>query len=276
MRVSDLQSSPINILIYGPPGTGKTALALTLGEAAEVMDMDGNLEVAFGLKDNLKDKRLKVHMNQYLDTNHLTAVAYSKAKARLLSIAESCRRGTYKRKAYILDSLSALDTAAKYHVMSNSGEMTAAPQIQHWGVILSEIENFIHVIKSLPIPTIIVAHETQFTSTDVSKVQIAVSGQKLPGRITRMFSEIWYTRIRPKGGGISELYLQTVPTSSITCRSGRGLTTGLTYGTIKKDGTPGESMGMWDIMKKLGYELPKEGDQNDNIEVKVPAPTEAT
>ena len=133
-------------------------------------------------------------------------------------------------------------------VMANASKAGENPQIQHWGVILNEILNIVTLIRSLPICVFVLAHETMYTSDDQNVVQIAISGQKLPGQITRQFNEIWYLRAKPSGAGAQDLFIQSVPTSSITCRSGRGLPTGTRYATITKEGKPKDSVGMKELL----------------------------
>ena len=57
MKVSDLQKNepPPNILLYGEVGCGKTILALTLGEHAQVIDVDLGLRSGYSLKDEFTD-----------------------------------------------------------------------------------------------------------------------------------------------------------------------------------------------------------------------------
>lgn len=250
MKVADLVSAPPKILIYAGAGTGKTALALTLGASCLYLDLDDNMDVAFGLKDNLQKDRLSVEVEQFLDTPRRTQ-AFTQLKQRVFKIAQECHNGTFEYKVLVLDSLTSLAVAAQNMVMAGSNKVGDNPQIQHWGLLLTEIENVVTILRSLPIIVFMLAHETTFTSDDISKIQIAIPGQKLPGRITRMFNEIWYFRSQPKGEGIHQMYIQTVPTSTVTCRSGRGLKTGTPFATIDKQGNPTASIGLWTILSQL-------------------------
>jgi len=250
MKVSDLVSAPPKILIYSGAGTGKTALALTLGESCLYLDLDDNMDVAFGLKDQLQPERLKVEVEQFLDTPRRTK-AFTTLKQRVFKIANECHAGTFQYKVVVLDSLTSLAVAAQNMVMAGSNKVGDNPQIQHWGLLLTEIENVITMLRSLPIIVFVLAHETTFTADDINKVQIAIPGQKLPGRITRMFNEIWYFRNQPKGQGIHQMYIQTTPTSAVTCRSGRGLKTGTPFATIDKQGLPTGSVSLWTILDQI-------------------------
>lgn len=251
MKVAELQSHPPKVLIYGPAGRAKTALALTLGDRCEYLDLDDNLEVAFGLHDNLRDQRLAVNVTQYIDRDPTKATAFDRFKKRIHTIAAECQKKTYPYESLVTDSLTSVGVASQRKIMSNSGGIDKNPQIQHWGMILTEIENVIMAIRALPIRVFVIAHQTEYTDEDTTLVQIAVPGKKLPGKITRLFSEIWYVRMRQIGQGKNEFYIQTAPTTSITCRSGRGLRSGLTFGTIDKQGNPGTSVGLWEILEKI-------------------------
>lgn len=257
MNVSELAALPPKVLIYGPAGRGKTALALTLGETAQVLDMDGNLEVGIGLKDNLQSERIKVDVKQFLDNDYPEKIyAFNQVNKYVNGVAADCHKGTYPFKVLILDSLTALAAASENQIMGNAGKVGKAPQIQEWGLILREIENVLTTIRALPIPVFILAHETTFTAGDINQVQIAIPGQKLPGKITRMFSEIWYIRIRAVGGGSMEIYIQTMPTEFITCRSARGLKTGYKVATIHKNKPTIDSVPLWDLLKKIELARP--------------------
>ncbi|MHA2265671.1 MAG: AAA family ATPase [Candidatus Thorarchaeota archaeon] len=249
--VADLIAMPPKILIYSRAGLAKTALALTLGDRCKYHDLDDNLEVAFGLKDQFTADRQCVDVEQFLDPDPTKANAFMRYKKALLGVANECNKGTFALEAYVLDSLTSLASAVQNQIMGNAGKLEKNPEIQHWGLIITEIERVVTWIKSLPIPAFILAHETTFVTEDHNEVQISIPGQKLPGKITRMFSEIWYIRAKATGGGNTDLYIQTVPTQSITCRSGRGLPTGTRFATIQKDGSPKDSVGLWELMDMI-------------------------
>lgn len=251
MKVSELASHPPKVLIYGPAGRAKTALALTLGGRCEYLDLDDNMEVAFGLKDNLQHLRLDVNVKQFIDRDATKATAFDKFKQYVYKISAECHKKTYPHECVVVDSLTSVAVGAHRKIMASSGGTDKNPQIQHWGLILNEIENIITILRALPIRMFMIAHQMEYTDDNNTVVQIAVPGQKLPGRITRMFSEIWYVRMRAIGQGKFEFYIQTAPTTSITCRSGRGLKSGVTFGTIEKSGKPGTSIGLWDILDMI-------------------------
>lgn len=251
MKVAQLRALPIKLLIYSRAGLGKTALALTLGEDCLYLDMDDNMEVAFGLKDQYLTDRQCVEVEQFIDYDRTKALAFMNLRKRIIKISNDCMKGTFEYKYVVVDSLTSLALSAQHQCMVNASKGGQNPQIQHWGWILNEILQITTMIRALPVVVLVLAHETTFTADDVSVIQIAISGQKLPGQITRMFNEIWYLRAKATGGGAQTLYIQTVPTSSITCRSGRGLPTGTPYAMIDKSGKPVGSVGMKDLLAMI-------------------------
>ncbi len=86
MKVSELKFLMPKVLMYSPAGTGKTGLALTLGGRCQYADLDGNIDVAFGLNDNLKTERLNVNVEQFLsdDPRKPTALRKQSLSALLL------------------------------------------------------------------------------------------------------------------------------------------------------------------------------------------------
>lgn len=252
--LSTLEAKPPKILIYGPAGCGKTVLFLTLGRNAQLLDLDDNVDVAFGLKDSHQPNRLQVDVEQFLDELPSRPRSFMNLKKRVIKITNECNKGDYPFQILGIDSLTALSVASQRYIMGNSGDPDENPQIQHWGMLLNEIENIVIKLRALPIPVFVLAHETTFTSDDINKVEIAIPGQKLPGKITRMFSEIWYLRLRQAGQGKQEFYIQTAPTSSITCRSGRGLESGTVIGCADKKGSPvGTHPSLWDLLERIGW-----------------------
>jgi hypothetical protein len=251
MKASELAAMPPKILIYSRAGLAKTSLLMTLGEELLMHDFDDNLEVAFSLNDQFKTDRMCVEVEQFLDPDPRKASAFVRYRKKLLDIANQANAGTFPYGYYGLDSLTSLAAAIQNNIMGNAGKIEQNPEIQHWGLIITAIERVTTWIKALPIPAFILAHETSFVTDDHNEVQISIPGQKLPGKITRMFSEIWYIQAKARGGGNTDLIIKTVPTQSITCRSGRGLPTDTRFATITKDGSPKDSVGMKQLLSMI-------------------------
>lgn len=255
MKPTELASKPPKILLYGPPGRGKTSLFMTLGEKAQLIDLDGNADVALGLNDNLRSKRLECDVKQFLEEDATKATAFRKVKEYIMGLGAQIKAGKFPYEIIGLDSLTSLAVGSQDFVMGNSGRLGQNPEIQHWGLLLTEIANIVKALKALPIPAIILAHEEVILGGEdkVEKVEIAIPGRKLPGQITRQFSEIWYMKIRPVGQGKQEISIQTLATHSITARSGRGLMTDRRIATLVPREKTTDSVSMWTLLSEIGW-----------------------
>lgn len=251
MKAYELAALPPKILFYSRPGLGKTALAMTLGEDCLYVDLDDNLEVAFGLNDAFKSDRLAVEVQQFLDEKPDKSDSFDRCSAFISKVSNQCQRGEFSYKYFVLDSLTSLQVACMNGVLFKEGKLGKNPEIQHWGKRDTQLFRLVSILRTLPIPVFILAHEMVEDVGGTMTVKIAMDGQKLPPKIVRMFNEIWYLRARPGAKSSTDLFIQTVPTATITCRSGRGLKTGTRYATILKDGSPENSVGMRELLDSI-------------------------
>lgn len=251
MKAYELALLPPKPLIYSRPGLGKTALALTLGPTCLYYDLDDNMEVAFGLRDQFRDERLNVEVEQFIDRDPHKATAFTEFNRQVLAVAKACVQGNFEYEYLVVDSLTSLSVACMHNVLASERKIGTNPEIQHWGKRDTALFRVVSILRTLPIPVFMLAHEMIEDTGGTQVVKIAVEGKKLPPKIVRMFNEIWYLRAKPAGAGVTELFLQTVPTTSITCRSGRGLTTGTRYATILKDGSPQNSVGLKELLDRI-------------------------
>lgn len=248
MKVADLVKRPPKILIYSGPGTGKTALTLTLGEKLQIIDLDDGLRTANALEDKFKAARLAVDAKQFLEPSpHTSALAFKRTKECLIGIANDCQRGRYPFEFLALDSLSSLAEYALNYVMANSSRLGGQPEIQHWGLAISEVKQCLMILRSLPICVIVIGHEQIKTigsgPSAEDKIFLGVYGQNLPLQVPGYFDEFWRMRVRPIGGGKFEYVVQTQATDVADAKS-RGCLPNLTNA----------GGGMMDLLKKLGYE----------------------
>ncbi len=248
MKAYELASLPPKPLIYSRPGLGKTALAMTLGEECMYLDLDDNMEVAFGLRDQFKSDRLAVEVRQFIDRDPKKCTAFDDFSSTVNAIVNACARKEFEYKYVVVDSLTSLEVCCMNGVLYKENKLGKNPEIQHWGKRDTGLFRVISLLRTLPIPVFMLAHEMVEDTGGTQVVKIAMAGQKLPPKIVRMFNEIWYLRARPITGSATEFFIQTAPTSTITCRSGRGLSTGTRYATVHKDGSPGESVGMKELL----------------------------
>lgn len=251
MKVGDLVDlGPPRILLYGEVGAGKTALSLTLGERAQIADLDGGVRTGVSLKDDFTSHRKAVDLRTFPEPEpHKKATVFAKFKNYVYGLGGDIQRKTFTYDALIIDSLSALADSAVHYIMSNSGKTEGNPELQHWGLAFTEIKNVLAVARSLPIVLVVTAHEQVKSigkgDSKEDKLEIALPGKNLASQICRYFDEIWYLRVRPSGGGKSQYLIQTRGNGAILARS-RG---GLADMTDTK-------VGMWELIRQIGYVPP--------------------
>jgi hypothetical protein len=241
MKLEDLQVKAPKILLYGPPGSGKTALALTVGEAGHVLDLDEGVMTGLTLDDKFKDVRRKVEVNQFFEEDPTKGEAFAKVRAALYKISNLCRSGDYPYRVLVLDSLTALVEYSMRSVLWNSGDVEKRMEIQHYGLAFQQVKNLFAIIKSLPISVIVIAHDMV---DENGNILLATSGQKLPYELPRYFDEFWYAKKKPAAGGKTSFTIQTKPTHRLTCRSRFNIPDGASMDT-----------GMQRMYEIMGYSL---------------------
>lgn len=250
MKVSDLQKNepPPNILLYGEVGCGKTILALTLGEDAQIIDVDLGLRSGYSLKDEFTTARMSVDVKQFAETSlPRKALAFEKTKSCIYDIATQCNQNRYPFNAVILDSLTVFAEQALNYILGNKGKIDHSKvEIQHWGMAFSEIKMVLAVLTSLPIPVIVIGHEQIKTygkgKDAINKLELAIKGKNMPAEITRLFDEVWYMRTRMVAGGQRQYVIQTLHDGTILARS-RACLPNMTDTKI----------GMWKLLAMMGY-----------------------
>ena len=243
--LADMKILHPKILVYGIAGTGKTALALTLGGCLQVMDMDNGLTTGKTLKDEFYEERMKVNVvGGLLENDPIRGVAFLKAKNHLYAVADACAKGTYSFDALCVDSLTSLVDAAMRMVQGNSSHIGENPQLQEYGLAFNEVENFLTILKSLPIVVIVIAHQHEFEVDKVTKVRIALPGRKLPGKIAGWFDEVWRMNIKNLPQGKTGYFIQTKGTASTLARSRFNIADGIDA-----------KQGLRTILKGAGYEF---------------------
>jgi hypothetical protein len=184
-----------------------------------------------------------VHVEQFLEPGPAkTATSYPAYKRHLIQLANNLRTGKSPYQAYILDSFTMLAEASLAMILANTGKLGSPPEIQHWGMAFNEQMQIIGLLRTLPIPVIMIAHD-QLKSADSNEIEIAVSGKNMPGKISRCFDEIWYSRVKKLGQGKHTQTLQSIT-------DGRAMARG-----VLPDGTDA-GCGMWGLLEKIGYKKP--------------------
>jgi hypothetical protein len=259
--IKDIKFLPPKILLMGPYGTGKTALALTLGEYAEVIDLDNGLRTAVGLKDKFTEARLSVEARLCWEERYDIATSFAKAKSNILDVVSSCRKKTYKKKALIVDGLTNLVDCSVRSVCGNQGDPNKKPTLPVWGMAIGEIENLLIALKSLPIVVVLIAHTFQviqdgeidegetdsatgkkFDSKPLITEVLACSGQKLPGKVTAAFDEVWRMEVQGNRFCLRSIRLARAPARSRACLPD------------KTDA----NLGLVEILKKIDYDITKD------------------
>lgn len=254
MKLSELAASKPkapHILLYGEVGCGKTALALTLGQRAQLLDIDDGFMTGASLKDKHHAARIGVDVVQFPEPQpHLKATQFASVKRHVINSANALAGKRYPFSALIIDSLSSLAESAVAMVMANSSRIQETPEIQHWGMAFSEIKNVLAVVRAMDIVVVLIAHE-QVKSIGEGKtkrdtIEIAVQGKNLPSQICRYFDEIWYLDTRPAGGGKLKYTIKTLGDGTVPARSRLGL----------PDQTEVTDLDLWSLLAKYGYPTP--------------------
>ena len=209
MKANDLVNKPPKILIYGPAGCGKTGL-VSQASKGFMFDFDDGMNTARTLKDNFSSLRQSIEFETYRDTDPSKPVLWMKAKEKLLKFSELCANNKMPYNAVIVDSLTGMAQSIQNQIMANAGKPLGKPEIQHYGMIVSEVENALTVLSSLKnILVILTAHEMPVLSKKGSTghpeedryqyVPLCV-GTKLADRLPWMFDEVWYADVDTIGG----------------------------------------------------------------------------
>jgi hypothetical protein len=256
------------VLIYGPAGTGKTALALTLGGRAWVLDTDGGLRSGLSIKDKFAGDRQNVEWKDCVERNPLNPAAYKKFKTWLKSFWLDCYKGQAPAKAIIIDSWTTVNEACINYVMSNQGSPGKGPQLQHWGLIIRELEEVLVLLRAIPVTVVVLAHRTFYQDEEsgdgdsIQKSTVMCSGSKLPEKFLSIFDEIWLSRVIKTAGGNFDFKLTSAPNPYAITRSRGGLPEGSRA-----------SEGLVALLKKTNFDIDPQEKGKENVPNPVPAPS---
>lgn len=246
MKLSEIQSVPPKILLWGLAGSGKTCLTTTLGDQLELINCDPNIRSAVMFSDGFSGQRKAVEIiaNAAADKPEY---GFTRIKNRVYDIHSEISKGSYKQKVVCLDSLTSLGELAMKGVMGNAGKLNdikklPIPTMPEWGLGIGEVENILALLVSLPIAVVIIAHQLRVEIDENTKMIPWALGSKLPDKLPRMFTEIWYSKVSRTANG-DKFFVQPKSTSSILARS-----------TCLTEDQPHEQ-GMKSLLEKVGYKL---------------------
>lgn len=262
--VGELSKGPLKILAYGPSGTGKTALALTCGGVAQIMDLDLGVESALGITRRYPDNpyngaRRSVHHLAYPEPQPtLKATAFDRFKSDLILIANLCNDNKYPHKVLIVDSFTLLADAALRYILYNNGRLQRLPKLPsrgdvgggvsqpEWGLMIDQVEQVVTILRGLPIHVILIAHSKPMKNDSDSFIrhEISIPTQRLPPRIPAYFDELWFIEMQAGAAGATRRMIRTDATPLYDARSRAGLV----------DGTD-VNLGMPKIFEMLGRSL---------------------
>ena len=174
MKPSDLTTNnrPPRICFVGAAGTGKTGLS-SQAKNAYCFDFDDGMRTCNTIEDNFKDIRQNIEFDLYEDIG----------------------------SSVVIDSWTGFCDKLKHHIMSLSGDPFANPQIQHWGMMTTEAEGFLHMARSLQVLLIVNAHENLIeTSSGEASYRIAsITRGHGMNKMAYLFDEVLRTKARRKG-----------------------------------------------------------------------------
>ena len=251
MRARDLktQNEPPSICIVGHAGCGKTGLSSQVGNGSYCFDFDNGMRTALTLEDAFTSYRQSTEFDIYVDSNLSNPQAFVKAKNTLRELQKNPPR------AVVLDSLTGLAFACRYHVMKTAGKPLGQPEIQHWGIMIREIEQFLYTIRSMKCLSIITAHDA-YQEDEKGKLHAYINSiTKSHGRngVAWLFDEVLYMKTRAKGAGKFE-YVVCTQGSDIPVRTRSSIFEPFDITTC----------GLTGLLAKVGYSFePKEYKENE-------------
>jgi hypothetical protein len=269
-KLSEIQLTlpPPKILLWGEAGCGKTALAATFGDGMQFIALENRLPVCYNLNDNWKSNRMSVDLFDAIEPDPIGgAITFPRVKQRLLEMVNqgSAKKLTFADgkpvKAVGVDTLTTLVEAAKRYVLYNVGKLgkgmikSNEPKDAlknnlsqgEWGLIITEVEQCLQLIRSLSVPVILLAHKQNvLTETGSTRYEIDVPTKSLPTTVPRMFDEIWYMETAFAAGGVIQYRIRTKNSPLFVARSNANLPDNLDT-----------SIGMKGILDKMGYKVPQ-------------------
>lgn len=196
MKISDLinLNTPPNIALVGEAGSGKTCLASQLGPGGYIFDFDDGLRSARNLQDKFTSLRHACEFDLYRDPDPTNPNAWVLAKKKLRELLSKPPR------AICVDSITGVAQAVKLYVMFQATrDSFRTPEIQHWGMMTNEVDQFILLARACKCLTIFTAHVGLAELQNNVSTHIINSVTKSHGKnkISWLMDEVLYMKPRP-------------------------------------------------------------------------------
>lgn len=249
MKVKDLVNKPPNLLIYGPAGSWKTGL-VSQASGAYLFDFDDGMKTALMLKDDFTPLRHAIEFDTYNDENPMKPDAWMKAKNKINQMVQECAAGKLKYDGVIIDSLTGLVKAVTLHVMACAGNAYKRPEIQHWGMMVQEVEIALTMIRAMNILRITTAHELALDKGGMDEmVPMSITKKHSVGKLMWLFDEVWRSFVI--GGQTQRGIVSGRSTSSVKCRTRSGFNKDIRH----------DEIGLVGVLKMIGFDYNvKKGD----------------
>ncbi len=258
MKPADLLklNRPPCILLYGPAGTGKTGLVSQLKNAYG-FDFDDGMFTASTLKDKFFDARQQIEFDIFKDENPLEPNMFPLAMKKMQQIIRDNFAGKWDYNGLVIDSLTGLCRASQLHnQFKNTQNAFTKMEIQHWGALINDIEEFLTLIRAIRVPTIVTAHVDMMDKAVLNARGNPIIGQRetiaqFPSSATTkhgfrklmwLFDEVWYAEKKPVGQGKESYWVVGNKLGVIQTR------TRSSFGRVRHD-----EIGLEEVLKLTGY-----------------------
>jgi len=243
MKAQEILKSkkPPSILLYGPPGTQKTAL-VSQASGGYLLDFDDGMKTAATLKDKFFDLRNAIEFDTYNDVTPQKPRAWMDARKKIEMLVNESAAGRLKYDTIVVDSLTGMAKAIQLHVMASAGSVYRRPEIQHWGMMVHEVETALTMLRSIRTLRLVTAHEliSEKNENDIFS-PMSITKRHSINKLMWLFDEVWHTLIIR--GKTPNFIVSGRSSSSIQCRTRSGFNEDFCHNDV----------GLVGLLKKIGY-----------------------
>lgn len=263
MKPTDILTEQVGptICVYGPPMSAKTTL-VSQASGGYLMDYDNGMLSAALVKDRFSPLRHQIEFDRYLDKKASNPIAFMKGKEKIINIANLVWKGKFDYDALIIDSLTGLCRACERMILHNTGHVRLSQP--DWGMVVSELEQILNLLSTLPILVLVTAHEDVYQVGETTKIRPYASGQKIPNILPAFFDEIWHAQARPVGPDKFQYTIVGRGTNVRTARTRSGMVKPMVHASEPSLET---DLGLKGLLKKMGHEYGKRKEEIKTSEV---------